>query len=216
MMMNFSTLSRRLRTSWHPVGVTLRPMVGSKAAGPSANMWVPGFDEALQAWGQWCEANHGACVSLGLSARWLMVAVGDDAPATWQHYYGMSPEVLGADWIQRSVPVGSTPLHCAAPSGLIKGIQEAAAQHHVQLQWVGPWWSHELERHMADLALNDMPADAWATAEPGLRIHATLARDADKPKQVHLQQLWCETLDDATAAQAALLVCNAAPLVEAA
>ncbi len=188
MKLRVSSLSRRLRTQWRPELVSLRPPQRHLAPG----QWMPALDEALSFWADWCASHSGACAQVSLSAHWLLVAVADDAPATWLHYYGLSTEDLDRDWLVRSVSVGATHLHCAVPKALIDGITTHAREHGVAVQWVGPWWIRDLERHVQAQVQAGQSVQPWSAHEPGLRIHASLSWDESAQPPVQLRQVWCE------------------------
>lgn len=188
MKLRASTLSRRLRTQWHPLPVSLRPT--QFQAGPG--QWLPPFDGALSIWSDWCAEQSGACAEVGLSAHWQLVAVADDAMASWQHYYGLSAQDLANDWVVRSVKVGASPLHCAVPKALIDGLAHTAKQHGVQIQWAGPWWIRELQQHVAEQIKQGDSVQPWSAAESGLRVHASLSWDEAASPRVQLRQVWCE------------------------
>ena len=155
--------------------------------------WLPKTEGALAAWADWCASQSGACAEVSVSAHWQLVAVADDAMAAWQHYYGLSADELAQDWVVRSVKVGDTQLCCAVPRTLVEALKATAQQHHVQLQWVGPWWIRDLEQHVADQIQQGDSVQPWVTTEPGLRIHASLAWDESASPKVQLRQVWCES-----------------------
>lgn len=188
MTFNLTTVSRRVRTQWRPLTVSLRP---SQTTAPSGQ-WLPAFDDALVEWGQWCEQNPGACVSVDLSAHWLLVAVADDPAESWQHYYGLNGDELAQNWLIRSVDVGLSQLHCAMPRSLIDGIQDVARQHAVKVLWAGPWWVRDLQDHVAAQIGQGERIQPWSVQEPGLSVHASLTWDAEVKPHVHLRQVWCE------------------------
>lgn len=188
MKLRISTLSRRLRTQWRPLPVDLRPT----CVEPPPGQWLPVIDEALATWADWCASQPGACAVVNLSAHWLLVAVADDAPATWQHYYGLSAQDLARDWVLRSVAVGATRLHCAIPKALIDGVKNTAREHGVSVQWAGPWWVRDLERHVLAQRQLGNSVQPWSTQEPGLRIHASLSWDEAASPSLQLRQVWCE------------------------
>lgn len=182
-------MSRRLRTQWRPLPFSLRPVNLQVAPG----QWLPATDDALSAWSDWCANQSGACAEVGVSAHWQLVAVSDDALASWQHYYGLSADELAQDWLVRSVKVGDTQLHCAVPKTLINALTATAKEHGVKVQWVGPWWIRDLEQHVLDQIKQGDSVQPWMAAEPGLRIHASLAWDESAQPPVQLRQVWCES-----------------------
>ena len=188
MTFNFTTVSRRVRTQWRPLSVSLRPAQTTAQSG----QWLPAFDDALVEWAQWCEQHPGACVAVALSAHWLLVAVTDEPAASWQHYYGLTEDELAQNWLIRSVDVGNSQLHCAMPKALMDGVQQAARAHAVKVIWAGPWWVRDLQDHVADQISLGGSIQPWSVQEPGLSVHASLTWDESNQPHVQLRQVWCE------------------------
>lgn len=201
------TLARRwqvrLRTAWRPLRVDLQPVpLGNRGESDGGRlselMVMPGqsavaIEAAVQGWAQWCAEHAGACVEVALSAHWLLVTVGEDAPAVWQHYYGVSEDELGQHWVRRQVDMGAgQALHCAMPRALLDGVQAAARAHAIKLVWMGPWWIRQLEQHVR--AQRDLGEclQPWSACEPGLTVRASLAWEGHARQPVQVRQLWCE------------------------
>lgn len=193
----------RLRTAVQPLRVDLWPVrqspTTSEDNGSNAeSIGMPGqssaaIELALRVWAQWCAEHAGACVEVALSSHWLLLTVGDDALAVWQHYYGLSEDELQQHWVRRHVQVGAgQALHCAMPRALLEGLQEAARTHHIKLVWAGPWWIRELEQHVRAQQESGESLQPWSAREPGLTLHASLARQEGARQPVQLRQIWCE------------------------
>lgn len=180
-----SIAMRRMRTLWRPLSVDLHPQDWSHPAG----QWWPAVEPALADWAQWCERHPGACVKVSLSSHWMLVAVSDDAAALWHHYYGLDAEALAANWLQRSVAVGGSVLHCALPKSLIEGLRSVARQHWVRIEWAGPGWLAALQSHVQDRREAVQDLTSWSGQEPGVCVHAELAWEGTRPL---IRQVWCE------------------------
>ncbi|MGE5452836.1 MAG: hypothetical protein ACM3VZ_13470 [Acidobacteriota bacterium] len=168
--------------------VSLRPVQLEAAPG----QWMPAVEDALATWSDWCATHPGACAQVGLSAHWLLIAVAEDAAETWQYYYGVSTQDLARDWLVRSVSTGAGQLHCAVPRALIEGLTAQARAHGVTIQWAGPWWIHDLERHVHEQVLAGASVQPWSAHEPGLRVHASLSWNESARPPIQLRQVWCE------------------------
>lgn len=187
------TLARRwqvrLRTAWKPLRVDLQPVALVGMPGQSNEA----IEAALQGWAQWCAEHAGACVEVALSAHWLLVTVGADAPSVWQHYYGVSEDELHQQWVRRQVDLGGgQALHCAMPRALLDGVQAAARAQAIKLVWVGPWWIRELEQHMQAQRELGESLQPWLAYEPGLTVRASLEWEGHARQSVQVRQLWCE------------------------
>ncbi|HET8869948.1 MAG TPA: hypothetical protein VFM48_05850 [Aquabacterium sp.] len=175
----------RLRTTWRPLSVDLRPRDWHRPAG----QWWPVLEPALTDWAHWCEQHRGACVNVALSSHWMLVAVSDDAAALWHHYYGLDEVTLSTQWLRRSVKVGEGILHCALPKALMEGLQSTARTHAVHIRWAGPWWLAALQSHLQNEQAKDQGPANWSGQEPGVRVHAELFWEGTRPQ---IRQVWCE------------------------
>jgi hypothetical protein len=156
MKLTLPTLLGRLRTSWRPSFVFLRPLQGEGAA--PGNSAIAPHDEALLAWRDWCAAHPGHRCRVGLSNQWLMngvVPVGQAANAAaaiaeaakpWGHYFNVDAPQLSVHWHARAVRAGDAWLASAIPRQLVADLGAVAQAHGVTMVWVGPWWAHGGQR----------------------------------------------------------------------
>lgn len=184
------TLTRwttRVRTSWRP-----------------RQLLLGGADEAvaLSAFRVWCEANEGAVCEVALSSRVLLSSVlpsalpmneaREQAVGQWAHYNDIAPEAFAQQWVLRQLELPSFGLLCAAPRSLIEGLQATAAEHGVQLRWVGPWWVHGVQAWLASLTrLDPMGRTPQLTLiEPDACTHVQATQVAGAPAVLSL--IWVE------------------------
>jgi hypothetical protein len=101
--------------------------------------------------------------------------------------------------VLRQLALPAVSLLCAAPRALINGLREQAADHGVQLAWIGPWWTRGMQAWL--VALNDnegasSPQPAFMLYEPGLLTHARA--HVDEGRGAWLSEVWTEMASEAT------------------
>lgn len=179
--------STRVRTSWQP-----------------RKLYLCGTDEAaaLTAFRGWCAANEGAVCELALSSRVLLSSVlpsalpvneaREQAVGQWAHYNDIAPDAFAQQWVLRQLVQPTFSLLCAAPRALIEGLQAVAAEHGVQLRWVGPWWVNGVQAWLASLnSLDQMARTPQLTLmEPDACTHVQATQVAGSPAVLSL--IWVE------------------------
>ena len=154
------TLWRRAQTHWRPrhwrVGVGCATV-----------------DEALAQVQAEFAAQAGAVYELGVASRWvhaqalsptLSPAEGwQHALQTWLTVLELDEPQLADEWVVRQVHAapGGAQVHLvtAMPRALVEGVQGLAAQHHVRIDRMGPWWGPEMAGALP------APADGTTTIE---------------------------------------------------
>lgn len=166
-------LKARWRTWRTPAAVFLAP--GLEVRGDAPGQAVPGHEDALLAWRDWCAAHAGERCLVGLSSRWLLTGVLPQAQAKtsaqasveawgqWDHYFNIGPAPLDAGWQVRAVQAGGAWLVCAMPGTILADVQAVARAHRVAIAWVGPWWAQGGQRWLASVD----SADLMHAREPG-------------------------------------------------
>lgn len=161
------TLWRRARTHWRPRH--LRVGVGCTTV-----------DEALAQLQAEFAAYAGAVYELGVASRWVQAQALSPALSPtegWQHALQTWLTVLELDepqladeWVVRQVHAapGGAQLHLvtAMPRALVEGVQRLAAQHHVRIDRMGPWWGPEMAQALPEATLvPDTLAHTWSDGD---------------------------------------------------
>lgn len=185
----------RMQGRWRdPSWVCLTPPMDA-ACSP---LGVPAHDQALLQWRHWCETHAGMRARVGLSARWLLSSVVAqagkgaaarqqaiaEAESRWAHLLGQDSATWRARWLTRAVPLPQGVLVCAVPRALLDDVLAVARHHHVAVNWIGPWWAHDLQA-WSDAPMQDEPVRSLLIREPGWRLHAQASGGV-------LTQLWAE------------------------
>jgi hypothetical protein len=190
------TLWRRVCTHWRPR--LMRVGVGCTTV-----------DEALAQVQAEFAAQAGAVYELGVASRWVQAQALSPAlsPAegwqqalhTWLTVLELDESQLADEWVVRQVHAapGGAQLHLvtAMPRALVEGVQSLAAQHHVRIDRMGPWWGLELAQAL--------PAQTSAPAE-----EASVSAQADEIEQGwsdgdwHTRARWQRQSEAATPATA--------------
>lgn len=213
-MIDASQAWQRIKGRW----ATLRhePCLFLHASGIGSE----GDEQALAAFGLWCEAHPGWACRIGLSSRWLLHSVSTTemthpaalahATRQWAFYLDLDEAALMRDWLIRQVIVGDTVLLCASPTSLMNGLKAHAKAHGVQLNWVGPWWAQGLQACMSDMAAKpDRAEGLWTLhlVEPEQVTHVEVLKRAGR--QASLQRLWADrAMPQDSASQSCRVVLN--------
>lgn len=225
----WAMLRRRLRASWQVQELVLLPGVlpaGADAFDASGVLQACATQAAQQAFAAWCEAHAGARLRLALSAHWVWAtldplaapaAVAGAADAAdgggavarvreaWAEGLGVATEALDEAWLWRALPERGMPLVCALPKAWLQTLQQAAATHHVQLDWVGPWWLAAAQAWWQEAA-GAAGIQQLHLVEPGLctvlALDAAAETAPDRPVSPRALQLWSQRTDDPAQADA--------------
>lgn len=206
----------RLRTWRKPQAVFLAPEPASTHSthsthgNNSANSGlVPDHGPALLAWRDWAQAHVGQRCTVGLSSRWLLHTLVPQAegPALtkaqaleaasqqWQHYMGLSPSDLDAQWLLRPTAVPGGWLVAACPRTLVADLLAVAQGHAVQVHWMGPWWAQGLQAWLQKKGpAGAAQASTLAMVEPAWAIAA-------QAQAGELQRLWAQPTPSSPASE---------------
>lgn len=171
---------------WRSHTLFLQPLAGQE-----------GFEAALQAWEQWCAQHAGSRCELALSSQWVMPCAGAPAQALpqWAHYMDLNEAVIDASWVLRATDAAPA-LSCIAPRALIEGLQQAARQHRVSLDWVGPWWAWAVQGWLNQADAGSTVDDKVRTLEviePAMVTRVRMAASDDRRQT--LDQVWTQRID---------------------
>lgn len=177
-------LRRRWQGHWRPTQLALVGDLG-------------GVDGVLAAFEQWCQDHEGSVCEVGLSSRWLRLAVAsplesaeqgwERALAQWAQLDELDAATLAENWRVRQVRVPRLHLCCAVPRELVDGLLARAKAHRVRIDALGPWWARGLARVLAR-PVTQLDRHL-VLQEPGWITQVQIQVDAD---QVAVQALWSE------------------------
>lgn len=202
----------RLTSPWLARWQTRSIVLHAPAHGPGEPAAI---ESGVQALSKWAQANAGARLEVGLSARWLLCAATphaetaqqamQEAAAQWAHYLGLDEASLPDEWVCMPVMDPAVRMVCAVPRALVEGLQEGARQHGVRVQAVLPWWAFDLQARLGQLAMSPEPAHAveaadaleWAWLEPGWCTRVTLRRPSGSHGAAwSLDRIWMAPVDE--------------------
>lgn len=188
------------------------------------------IEAGVRALSEWAQANAGARLEVGLSARWLLCAATpqaetaqqamQEAAVQWAHYLGLDEASLPDEWVCMPVMDPAVRMVCAAPRALVEGLQEAARQHGVRLQAVLPWWAFELQARLRQASMSIDPANQaaavgaleWAWLEPGWCTRVTVRRQAcEQGAGWSLERIWMAPAEEGSASGVTVMASLPAP-----